>query len=130
MPTKRIIVAIVLLPLCLPAQTSNANKIDSLFKHFGKDSIPGLALAVVKDGSAAYSRGFGFADIAEGEKTTAATPFWIASVTKQFTAAGIYLMALGNSIKLADPVRKYLPALPAMFDSVTIEQLVHHTSGI
>ena len=104
--------------------------IDSLFAQGHSPRSPGVALAVVQHGKLCYSQGFGMANIKKGEALDSLTRFWIASVTKQFTAAGVYWLEARKQLHLHHSIRQYLPELPSLFQTVTIEQLLHHTSGI
>lgn len=95
--------------------------------------VPGMAVAVVRDGQI-YSQGFGIRDPASGAPATPATLFYIASITKTFTATGICVLADQGRLKLDDPVRKYLPRFQ-LSDSVltrtlTIRDLLCHRQGI
>jgi CubicO group peptidase (beta-lactamase class C family) len=108
----------------------NVSAADSIFSSWKGNNNPGGAVAVVKNGKAIYESVNGMANIATGRPIGFDTQFWIASVTKQFTAAAIYLLAAENKIALKDPVTKYLPGLPGIYTEVTIDHLLHHTSGL
>lgn len=116
----------------LQGQTGNAlqDSIDVLLSSWNSQQAPGISLAVVRDGKTLYQRSLGMANIKEGIPVDSATRFWVASVTKQFTAAAIYQLASRNKISLNQSIRYYLPDLPSIYQSVTIDQLIHHTSGI
>ncbi len=92
--------------------------------------VPGVSLLVVKDGKALVRRGYGFADLETRARATPATNYRLASVSKQFTAASILLLKQDGKLKLSDPVRKWLPQLPASDDAITIRHLLTHTSGL
>jgi CubicO group peptidase (beta-lactamase class C family) len=85
---------------------------------------------VYQNGAVAFTRGYGFADLTHDVPITPATRFTVGSVSKQFTAASIALLARSGRISLDDDVRKYVPELPAYPTPVTIRHLVHHTSGV
>jgi D-alanyl-D-alanine carboxypeptidase len=89
---------------------------------------PSVSVAVVKDGQIAYAKAFGKANIGENRPATAATRYAIGSVSKQFTAAGILLLAEQGKLSLNDKVAKYLPDLTRARE-VTIRELLSHTSG-
>src|SRR5688572_1684022 len=103
--------------------------IDALMRAYD-GAVPGAALLVVRDGEPIVRRGYGLADLEQGAPVTPATNFRLASVTKQFTAAAILLLAEDDRLGLDDPARKWLPALPSAADEVTIRQLLTHTSGL
>jgi CubicO group peptidase (beta-lactamase class C family) len=75
-------------------------------------------------------RGYGYASLELGAKIDPSTRFQVASVTKQFTAASILLLAGEGKLALADDIRKYLPEFPRYAETITIDHLLHHTSGI
>lgn len=90
---------------------------------------PGLSLSIMQGSNWMYSKGFGLADIARRLPATPQTPFRIGSVSKQFTAAAIMLLAEERFLKLSDPLALYLPEFPRAAD-VTLTQLLSHTSGL
>jgi CubicO group peptidase (beta-lactamase class C family) len=87
------------------------------------------SILVASEGKIVYSNGFGIADFKTGEKFTTHTTSCIASVTKQFTAIGIMMMAEQNKLQYEDPVTKFLK-LPNCYDPVTIRHLLTNTSGV
>ena len=91
---------------------------------------PGASIAVQRDGNTIYSNGFGYADIEQHAKVTPATIFHVASVSKQFTAFAIAMLADQGKLSLDDDIRKYLPELHDFGTKITINHLVHHTSGL
>lgn len=91
---------------------------------------PGCSAAVGIGGDVAWAGAAGLADLASEEPVTTATPFPIASVTKQFTATAILLLAREGEIDLSDPIGRYVGGLPAWGSRVTLEQLMHHESRI
>jgi len=104
--------------------------IDSVFAQYDHTNTPGCAIGVYREGQIVYSRGYGMAELNQRIAITPQTVFYIGSTSKQFTAFAIALLAEQGRISLDDPVRKYVPELPAVADRVTIRQLIHHTSGL
>jgi CubicO group peptidase (beta-lactamase class C family) len=104
--------------------------IDSIFAQYNRTTSPGCALGVFQRERIVYSRGYGMADLNQGIAINPSTVFYVASTSKQFTALSIALLAEQGKIGLDDPVRKWIPELPAYADSITIRHLVHHTSGL
>jgi len=92
--------------------------------------VPGAALLVLKDGKPLLRKGYGLADLEQHTKVTPDTDFRLASVSKQFTAAAILLLAEDGKLKLDDSIRHWLPSLPATTDKVTLRQLLSHTGGL
>lgn len=91
---------------------------------------PGAAVAIEKEGKIIFSKGYGYADLESERKITPTTIFHIASVSKQFTAFAIALLADQGKISMQDDIRKYLPELHDFGTVITIDHLVHHTSGL
>ena len=91
---------------------------------------PGAALLVVRDGEVLVRRGYGLADLERGTAVTPTTRFRLASVSKQFTATAVLLLVDDGVLRLEDPVRRWLPSLPAYADGVTLHHLLAHTGGL
>jgi CubicO group peptidase (beta-lactamase class C family) len=113
----------------LLAQDQSA-RIDEIFKQWAKPGTPGASVAVIQHGKLAYAKGYGAAHLEYDVPITADTIFHVASVSKQFTAISIVLLEQESKLSLEDDVHKYLPELPDYGHSVTIRQLLQHTSGI
>lgn len=91
--------------------------------------IPGLSLAVMRGGEILHARGFGSANLETGTPVTAETVFRVGSVSKQFIAVSLALLAEDGSLSLDDPLSRFLPLFPRAKD-VTLRQMIHHTSGL
>ena len=114
-----------------PRQPDNVNaRVDKLFASWDKPDSPGCALAVIKDVGIIYKRGYGAADLDHDVPITPGTVFHVASVSKQFTAFAVLLLAQQGKLSLDDPVRKYIPELRDFGTPLTIRHLMHHTSGL
>lgn len=107
-----------------------AEKVDNLFAEWNKPDSPGAALAVLKDGSVIYKKGHGSAQLEYGIPITPSTIFHVASVSKQFTAFAVTMLAQQGMLSLDDDIRKHLPEVPDFGKTITIKHLIHHTSGI
>ena len=103
---------------------------DSLFALMDHTDTPGAAVAIVRGDSVQFAKGYGIADLEHDIPVTPNTVFMAASVSKQFTAYGIALLANQGKISLDDPVTDYIPELPNFQYPMTIRHLVHHTSGL
>ena len=121
---------LLILPLRSRAADPETQAVDRIFAQYDHTNTPGCAVGVFRDGKIVYSRGYGMADLNQGTPISPATVFYIASTSKQFTAMSTALLAEQGKISLDDPVRKWVPELPAYADRITIRNLVHHTSGI
>ncbi len=104
--------------------------IDALFAEFDRLGSPGCGLAVAQDGELVYSRGYGYANLDHDIPNTPETMFDVGSVTKQFTAASLSMLALAGKLSLDDDVRDWLPELPEYARPITIRHLLHHTGGL
>jgi CubicO group peptidase (beta-lactamase class C family) len=110
--------------------TEATDKVDALFKRWDRVDSPGAALGVFKDGRIVYARGYGTANLEYNIPITPQTVFRVGSVSKQFTAMCIALLAEQGKLSLDDDIRKYLPEMNAYVPPVTIQHLIHHTSGL
>jgi CubicO group peptidase (beta-lactamase class C family) len=111
-------------------QPNPAAQVDKVFETWNRTNSPGCALSVMKDGHIIYKRGYGMADLDHDVTITPASVFHVASVSKQFTAASILLLAQEGKLALDDEVRKYIPELPDFGARITIRHLIHHISGL
>jgi CubicO group peptidase (beta-lactamase class C family) len=111
------------------ADVEAGRKVDSLFASYNSQT-PGAAVAIVKDGQVVFLKGYGMADLDHDIPITPQTVFNIASVSKQFTAFAIYLLASEGRISLEDDVRKYITELPDYGTVIKVKHLLGHTSGL
>jgi CubicO group peptidase (beta-lactamase class C family) len=102
---------------------------DEVFSSLGQGG-PGCAAGVIKQGELIYAKGFGNGDLEHRSPLTADSIFYIASTSKQFTAASVALLILQNRIALDDDIRRYVPEMPNYGVPITVRNLIHHTSGI
>lgn len=109
---------------------SRSEKVDKVFAQWDKPDSPGCELAVIKDGQIVYKRGYGMANLEHNIPLSPASIMDTGSVSKQFTAMAIALLAEQGKLSLDDDVRKYLPEIPSYEAPITIRHLIHHTSGI
>lgn len=101
-----------------------------LLSRFEQAAAPGAALTVIKDGEALFTGAFGKANLEYDIDITPQTVFGVASVSKQFTAFAIAMLADQGKLSLNDDIRKHLPEVPDLGETVTIRHLIHHTSGL
>ncbi|MBN1300829.1 MAG: beta-lactamase family protein [Melioribacteraceae bacterium] len=104
-------------------------KIDKIFFEFNENT-PGAAVAVFKDGEIIFKKGYGLADLNTRSEITGETNFRLASVTKQFTAASVFLLIEDNLINLDSKLVDILPEFPDYANDITIKHLLQHTSGL
>ncbi len=107
-----------------------AAKVDQVFAKWNRTDSPGCALGVYQDGKIIYKHGYGMANLNDDVAITPETVFHVASMSKQFTAASILLLAQQGKLSIDDDVHKYIPELPDFGEKITLRQMMHHTSGL
>ncbi len=122
---------LALLVIGLVPGFARADGVDALLQQeMQKHQIAGLALMVVKAGEQIKAAGYGVANLELNVPVTTNTVFEIGSVTKQFTAAGIMLLAQEGKLSLDDKISQHLTNTPASWANITVRHLLTHTSGI
>ena len=106
------------------------DKVDELFANWDKPDSPGCAIAIIQDGQVLYSRGYGMANLKHDIPISTTSIFDIGSISKQFTATCIALLARQNRLSLDDEIQTYFPEIPHYERPITIRHLIHHTSGL
>jgi CubicO group peptidase (beta-lactamase class C family) len=123
------VASLMLTGACATAGAPHMSEVDRLMQRY-EGPVPGASLLVVRDGKSLIRKAYGLADVESQQKATPSTNYRLASVTKQFTAAAILLLMQDGKLALSDRIRSFFPSLPARLDSVTVEHLLTHTSGI
>jgi CubicO group peptidase (beta-lactamase class C family) len=109
---------------------ADAKQIDSVFSAVTSDGDPGLAVLVRANGHAIFEKGYGVRDLRTKSKIGGATNFRLASVTKQFTAMAVMLLAHDLKLRYVDRLTDVFPDFPAYGKSISIRNLLNHTSGL
>lgn len=117
-------------PLPPAAAPDRHQQIDAIFQPWTGGTTPGCAVAVSLNGALDYARGYGVAELEHEVPITPRSIFAVASIAKQFTAFSIGLLAQESKLSFDDDIRKYLPEMPDYGRTITIAQLIHHTSGL
>ena len=112
-----------------PALASASAQVDALMAGYAGD-VPGASVLVVHQGEPVVRRAYGLADVDNAVRATPATNYRLASITKQFTAAAILLLAEDGRLALDDPLSRWLPSLPPGPGAATLHQVLTHTSGL
>ena len=113
------------------AGMTRADNVDDCLKgEMAKRHIPGLSVAVVQDGKVVKSQGYGLANVELSVPATPDTVYLLASISKQFTAVGVLLLAQDGKVGLDDGVGKYLTGLPLSWRGITVRELLNQTSGL
>ncbi|MCC6317204.1 MAG: serine hydrolase [Gemmatimonadaceae bacterium] len=109
---------------------ARARSVDSVFAAFDRTNSPGCALGVYQDGKLVYGRGYGMASLEHGVALSPRSVLDVGSISKQFTAMAILLLQKDGKLSIDDPIRKYIPEMPAYADRVTIRRALSQTSGL
>jgi D-alanyl-D-alanine carboxypeptidase len=125
-----VLILLALTPM-VPAASAWDDAIDDYIKaEMERRHIPGLALAVAREGKLVKARGYGVASVEHEAPVTPDTVFELASVTKQFTATAIMLLVEEGKVQLDEPITSYLREAPETWKSITVRHLLTHTSGL
>lgn len=122
--------SVLAVPALAATSDTRAAQADKIFAQWNKPDSPGCVCGVMQKGKTLYVKGFGSADLEHNVPLAPDSVFYIASTSKQFTAASIALLSLDGKLGLKDDVRKYLPEIPDYGTPISVEQLVFHTSGV
>lgn len=122
---------LLLLPVLLATTPASADALDdAILAEMKRSKVPGVGIAVVRDGKIILEKGYGLANVEHNVAVTPKTVFQSGSVGKTFTAALIMLLAEDGKLTLDDPVSKHLANTPKTWEGITIRHLLTHTSGL
>ena len=105
-------------------------RLDALFANFDHPNAPGATVMVIRDGKPIFAKGYGLANLDTKSPCTTNTNFRLASVTKQFTAMAIMMLAERNQLSLGETLPAFFPEFPAYGQAITVRHLLTHTSGL
>lgn len=130
MKRNRLLIVPLLL-LSFPSLAAHADEVDEYVEaEMKKRQIPGLALAVVKNGEIIKTKGYGLASVELNVRVAADSVFALASVTKQFTAAAIMILVEQGKVALDEKINRYIPNAPDTWKDITVRHLLTHTAGL
>ncbi len=109
---------------------STTRLVDRVFDAWRDTEGPGCALGVSRNGHVVHEHGYGMANLETATPIRPGTIFHVASVSKQFTAMSIMLLAADGKLSVDDDIRKYIPEIPNYGTTITIRHLLTHTSGL
>jgi CubicO group peptidase (beta-lactamase class C family) len=109
---------------------AQAARIDSLFSAFDHPNAPGASVLVVHNGKPIFAKGYGLANLETKTPCTTNTNFRLASVSKQFTAMAVLILAERSKLKLDERLPEFFPEFPVYGKTITVHQLLTHTSGL
>jgi CubicO group peptidase (beta-lactamase class C family) len=130
MKTMLFILCLSLSTFMLSCSSSSARRGDEVLKDLHTADGPGGAVLVVKHGNVLYSEAFGKADVQADRENTLATNFRLASVTKQFTAMAVMMLAERAKLSLDQTVSEFFPEFASVGKTITVRHLLTHTSGL
>jgi CubicO group peptidase (beta-lactamase class C family) len=105
-------------------------QMDSIFSKWDTSDKPGIAVGVVSDGNILFTKGYGLANMEHKIPINTQTKFPIGDIAKEFTVFALLLLEERGQLSLQDDIRKYMPDLIPFSHSISIEKLIHHTSGL
>lgn len=108
----------------------SATDLDSLFFTYNRPDTPGCAVGVCYRGELIFSEGYGVANLDYGIPIGPDSRFMIASISKQFAVAALFMMEQEGLLDLDEDLRTYIPELPVFEKPITARQIIHHTSGL
>lgn len=126
---KRTLLAIVVTLDAIPAATASTSLAQQVRRAATRAAFSG-EVAVARHGRIVFSRGFGFANRASGRRVSLDTAFNLASIGKMFTGVAAAQLVQAGKLRFGDRIGSYLPHLPARMRSITVAQLLDHTSGL
>jgi CubicO group peptidase (beta-lactamase class C family) len=130
-PSKLLAFCLATAPVWIPIPGSaQAKAVDALFRDFTGVSVPGASVIVIRGGKIVYKHAYGMADLEAHVAATPASDYRLASVTKQFTAMCIMMLAEQGKLRYDDPISRFFPEYPAFGNEVTVRHLLTHTSGL
>src|SRR6266550_2476320 len=109
---------------------TNEKVVDALFRDFDRANSPGGAVIVIKEGKPLFAKGYGLADSEKKIPCMTNTNFRLASVTKQFTAMAVLILAEEGQLSLEDHLPEFFPEFPAYGKTISLDHLLTHTSGL
>ncbi len=105
------------------------SEIDAVFADIDPFHHPGGAILVIERDEIVYSKGYGLADLETRQPITMDSSFYLASISKQFTAMAIMLLEQRGRVSLDDRLHTYFPGFPSWGAGITLRHLLHHKSG-
>ncbi|HEX5220477.1 MAG TPA: serine hydrolase domain-containing protein [Verrucomicrobiae bacterium] len=131
-----IIVAFVAMTISLKAAAAaglsaeTVARVDALFANFDHPNAPGASVMVIRDGKPIFAKGYGLANLDTKTPCTTNTNFRLASVSKQFTAMAVMILAERNALSFGESLTAFFPEFPEYGKAITVRHLLTHTSGL
>src|SRR5262245_28542528 len=119
-----------LIPGPTAQRTPGSPRVDSIMSRLVGSSSPGAAVLVINDGTVMHEKGYGLANLKEKLPITTTSTFDLASVSKQFTAMAIMMLAERGKLDYEDRLTKFFPEFPSYASQITVRHLLTHTAGL
>jgi CubicO group peptidase (beta-lactamase class C family) len=128
---ERLFAFLTIFSLCVHGMSqTNEKVVEALFHEFDQADVPGAAVSVIQGGTPILAKGYGLADLQKKIPCTTDTNFRLASLTKQFTAMAVLILAEQGKLSLEDHLPKFSPEFPQYGKTITIRHLLTHRSGL
>jgi len=127
-----VIAALILfLPIHCAAQEATTKAVDDFVQaEMKRQRLPGVSLAVVKNGAIVYAKGYGYSNVEHQVTVKPETIFQSGSIGKQFTATAVMMLVEEGKVNLDEKISKYLGEVPKAWQNITVRHLLTHTSGL
>ncbi|HEY6189416.1 MAG TPA: serine hydrolase [Pyrinomonadaceae bacterium] len=112
------------------AATDKSAQVDALMAQYIREGEPGAAILVIQGGKIVHKKGYGLADLEHKTPIGLDTAFDLASVSKQFTGMAVMMLVERGKLSYDDHLSKFFPELPPYAETITVRQLLNHTSGL
>ena len=130
-PRGSVVAALAGLAFFVMASSARADKVDDYVKaEMQQRNIPGLSIAVVRNGEIVKAQGYGLSNVELNVAATPETVYQSGSVGKQFTATLVMMLVEEGKLALDDPIGKHIPDAPEIWKDITVRHLLTHTSGL
>jgi CubicO group peptidase (beta-lactamase class C family) len=124
-----LVLAFVILILSRRDHRTAVERVDALMAPWSKGDTPGAAILVIKDGQVLLKKGYGLANLESKQPIGPDTAFLLGSITKQFTAMAIMILAERGKLRYEDPLSRFFPEFPPYAQKITLRHLLQHTAG-
>ena len=125
------VIGLIVVSACgRPGVGAETTRVDQIFAAWNSPDSPGCSLGVSRNGAVVYERGYGMANLDPRTPIVPSSIFHVASISKQFTAMSIMLLAARGQLSIDDDVGKYVPEWADKGHPITIRHLLNHTSGL
>jgi CubicO group peptidase (beta-lactamase class C family) len=126
---------LLLLPLLHPISDdksvdAKSSQVDALFREYARPDAPGASVMVIRDGKVLFKKAYGLANLEDRTPCSTDTNYRLASVTKQFTAMSIMLLAERRKLSYDSTLTDFFPGFPLYGKRITVRHLLNHTSGL